>query len=261
MNFREFLISVMRSTLGESNTYQIKYRLRFPMGAFNSDHIRLLMVDQLIKSFQVTGFAETGTFYGNTTRLMAVKYPKIPIHSVEVNEDYYNDCFRRLQVYKNLHLHLGSSEKVIEELLKTRQLGDRPLFYLDAHWYDYWPLCDEIRLIATYLHEAIIVIDDFQVPERDDYLFDVYKSDSDSHGERNCNLSLIRECLGAGYQYHALFPNYRAESEVSKLHGYIVLFQNVNSQRLKTFINTEFVRKHFNEYSLSSRTLKEFDNR
>ena len=111
MNFREFLISAMRNTLGDSNTYQIKYWLGYPMGAFNSDAIRLTMIDQLIQSFQITGFAETGTFYGNTTRLMAIKYPKMAIHSVEVNQDYYNDCFRRLQVYKNTFTYISAVQK------------------------------------------------------------------------------------------------------------------------------------------------------
>jgi hypothetical protein len=137
------------------------------------------------------------------------------------------------------------------EMLEARQLGDRPLFYLDAHWYDYWPLCDEIRLISNHLHEAIIIIDDFEVPGRNDCSFDVYKSDSDPNVEYRCGLPLIQPCFGSSHHYHALFPNYTLPED-SKLTGYIVLLQNLNEHRLRTLVDAEFVKNHFKEYPVSS---------
>jgi hypothetical protein len=38
-----------------------------------------------------------------------------------------------------------------------------PLFYLDAHWYDYWPLQDEVKTISK-LSQFVILADDFKVP-------------------------------------------------------------------------------------------------
>jgi len=42
---------------------------------------------------------------------------------------------------------------------------ERPLFfYLDAHWEKYWPLLDELQVIADNGVQPIIVIHDFFVP-------------------------------------------------------------------------------------------------
>src|SRR5262245_59330585 len=110
VKLRQSLVSIMKSILGNTNTYRTKYWLGYPLGAFHNDRVCLAMIDKLIKFFQITVFAESGTFSGATTRFMAFKYPKMTIHSSEVNERFYKDSLRRLQDYKNVHLHLGSSE-------------------------------------------------------------------------------------------------------------------------------------------------------
>ena len=41
-------------------------------------------------------------------------------------------------------------------------------FYLDAHWYNYNPLLDELKVIAKYnMNKSVIAIHDFKVPGKD----------------------------------------------------------------------------------------------
>ncbi len=48
------------------------------------------------------------------------------------------------------------------------------MFYLDAHWYDYMPLPDEIRIIAEQCERAIIVVDDVFVESDPRFGYDEY---------------------------------------------------------------------------------------
>jgi hypothetical protein len=52
----------------------------------------------------------------------------------------------------------------------------RILFYLDAHWGEYWPLKDEILSIANSCakNKCLIIIDDVLVPWRADIPYDEY---------------------------------------------------------------------------------------
>ena len=52
--------------------------------------------------------------------------------------------------------------------------GNNPMFYLDAHWYDYMPLPDELATIANQCQRGIIIIDDFLIPDHPEYLYDEY---------------------------------------------------------------------------------------
>lgn len=59
---------------------------------------------------------------------------------------------------------LGSSPEVMAQILKTKPEGAVG-FYLDAHWGDYWPLRDELKVIAdSGVNCGAIIIHDFYVP-------------------------------------------------------------------------------------------------
>jgi hypothetical protein len=45
-------------------------------------------------------------------------------------------------------------------------------FYLDAHGYGDLPMADEIRLAFRYWPEAVVMVDDFAVPDDPGYGFD-----------------------------------------------------------------------------------------
>jgi hypothetical protein len=52
--------------------------------------------------------------------------------------------------------------------------GRTILFYLDAHWNDDLPLEEELELIFSVHPHAVVMIDDFQVPDDPGYQFDEY---------------------------------------------------------------------------------------
>ena len=69
---------------------------------------------------------------------------------------------------KKIYMIKGSSEIVLDDILNGGlgfDVNKSLLFYLDAHWNDYWPLKDELKLIKKYnLSDSKIIIHDFYVP-------------------------------------------------------------------------------------------------
>lgn len=135
--------------------------------SFNKDIHVLNTVDYLIQKLGINCIVETGTSCAHTTQVLGEMYPNIEIHTIEIIEETYDKSKEKLSKYTNITCHLGSSEKVLDELLPKLE-GKKILFYLDAHWYDYWPIRDEISLVGKYFKDnAVIVIDDFSVPLRE----------------------------------------------------------------------------------------------
>ena len=81
---------------------------------------------------------------------------------------------RRLSIYSNIFPHSGSSEKFLEHFLATGDDAELGLFFLDAHWENYWPLPEEIEYISETGRKAVIVVDDFEVPGRTAFGYDDY---------------------------------------------------------------------------------------
>ena len=61
---------------------------------------------------------------------------------------------------KGIVLCAGSSPDVLQSLRPL--LPDETLYFLDAHWQDYWPVLDEIRSIRP--GTGVIILHDIVVP-------------------------------------------------------------------------------------------------
>lgn len=207
------------------------FRYGLGWGAFHGDAIyRKLMLD-LPDAFRFTSFVETGTFRGYSTEFMALHKPQLPIFTIEVESCTYTLAQRALRKYPNITQYLGNSGDWIRDLIREQRLGDFPLFYLDAHWQRYWPLRDELRHIAEAKMRAVIVIDDFEVPGRPDFGFDVDGGAEVVEGLK-CNLDYIRPSLLSPNLYHAIFPKYSEQDanitwRYGALRGHVILFQNI----------------------------------
>ena len=119
--------------------------------------------------FDLDSIIETGTFKGKTTDFFADVFDIV--HTYEINREY-------ARAYKkpgNVKLFVKNSGRYLKNSFK--HLNDRrPLFYLDAHWGDYWPVNDEIKQISKqYKDNCIILIDDCQVPGYPNIGHDNYK--------------------------------------------------------------------------------------
>ena len=195
-----------------------------------------------------TSFVETGTYRWYSTELIASRFPKLPVFTVEVVPATYDRSRRFLGRYPNVTTMLGSSDDVVKQLLDEHKAGDLPLFYLDAHWQQYWPLRKELAHIGAAAGRAVIVIDDFEVPGNDRFGYDIDGGGDVTAGEK-CNLAYIRPALNPDREYHALFPKYSmadafGPGKTGALRGHVVLFQNLPAE-YEAFLRRPLVREHY----------------
>jgi len=171
-----------------------------PRLAFNGSRDIGAFVHYLIDEFEIESVVETGTYLGNTTAFFA--QVSKDVHTVEVIEETYQSTKNKLKDFPNIAFHLGSSDAVLPKLL-PKLASKRTLFYLDAHWYENWPLLKELEAIAqTHYDNCVVVIDDFKVPGRKDIPYDFY-------GKHECSLEYIFPKLTkvfSDFQIYLLIP-------------------------------------------------------
>lgn len=136
--------------------------------------------ERIIKEFGITDVIETGTYLGSTTKLLADHAPMV--HTIESNSRHFTEAREYLtaEVFekRNVEMHLGNSAEVlggvIDDIL-AKGRGQRVFMFLDAHWEEYNPLLDELKLIAEKKIRPIIAIHDFKIPDHPELGFDTYK--------------------------------------------------------------------------------------
>ncbi|HEX5314002.1 MAG TPA: hypothetical protein VFX38_03715 [Gammaproteobacteria bacterium] len=125
-------------------------------GPFGFDITTALEVDWLIETYGCDALFETGCNMGDTTAYLCRRYPALPLFSCDVKPQYVEATRRRVS---------GRSNAFVEELdspeLIARHAGDFrfPFFYLDAHWYEDWPLERELARIER----GVVMVDDFDI--------------------------------------------------------------------------------------------------
>lgn len=164
----------------------------------------------------------------------------------------------RLKRFRNVELSLASSEEFIMNLVENKRLGNLPLFFLDAHWHDYWPLVDEIAAISSSRSTAIVIVDDFEVPDRPEFSYCVGGGSESFSGravidQRVCGLDLIKPKMIRSNTYNALFPSYTRENAfpggTGTLTGHIVIFQNLKDG-FELFKRREFISQNYEHFSI-----------
>ncbi len=150
--------------------------------------------------YQINTVVETGTFKANTTQFFGELFDTV--HTIEVTKDFYDESQEKLARFDNVFCHFGSSPEVLSKILPSLK-DERVVFYLDAHWYEDWPLWNELREISkTHKDNCIIVIDDFKVPGRADIPYD-------SSSSAECSYEYVKNQLKkvfTGYTIHYLLP-------------------------------------------------------
>lgn len=128
------------------------------------------------------------------------------VHTAEIKTDIYSKTAPKLKAhYPHVTTHLGNSPEIIRKILKGDSGSKKTLFYLDAHWYSYWPLLNEIEEIAKSVmkHNCIIMVDDIQVPGRPDLHFDSYEGKTCNFEYVHCGL---KSALGTNFHYEYITP-------------------------------------------------------
>ncbi|MEU0030837.1 hypothetical protein [Streptomyces sp. NPDC006335] len=156
------------------------FRLSDGGGPFGFDITTALQVDYLIRSYGCDGIVETGSFLGDTASYMAARYPHLPLRTCDVSGNYASFARARLAPHTNAAVLTGNSADLLPDMIAGMR---RPFVYLDAHWYDVWPLQQELSV----LEHAVVAIDDFDIGHPR-FSFDAYD------GVR-CGPELVAEAL------------------------------------------------------------------
>lgn len=126
---------------------------------------------QIVDEHNIKVIIETGVDKGLST----VKFARMV--STVFAVDNCIDCFFHLETnlqkrgVKNVVPCLGSSPTVLRALAPI--LPDETLYFLDAHWQDYWPVLDEIKAIRR--GTGVIVLHDMQVPGHPEFPWRFFK--------------------------------------------------------------------------------------
>lgn len=179
----------------------------------NGQTARLEIAREIMELCGIGCVIETGTFLGSTTEWFAQF--AVPVISVEIMDRNYGYARERLKGLANVALRHANSVDVLGEL--AREGHDRALptlFYLDAHWYEHLPLREELEIIFGNFDKAVILVDDFQVPDDPGYGYDDY-----GHGKA-LTLDYLKEVRMPPLQLY--FPRTAARWETGAKKGSLV---------------------------------------
>jgi hypothetical protein len=193
-------IKLIQQTIGAID-YLTSPRRGAGWGPFNGQTARQALFVDIIAKTQPHVIVETGTYLGITTELMSET--GLPVFTIESHPRNYGFARARFWWRRNVRVLYGDSrarlDRLFEETLHPRS-GLTVFFYLDAHWNDDLPLADELDIIFRRCPNAVVMVDDFEVPSDAGYGFDDYGPG------KALVLSYIRPAISA-HQLQAFYPS------------------------------------------------------
>jgi hypothetical protein len=151
-----------------------------------------LAVDYLIERYGCDAIVETGCNRGDTTQFLAECYPNLAVLTCDIVPKYADFARERLAGYPNVAVQTCDSPVLLE---MVRGQFRCPFYYLDAHWYEPWPLERELAAIDR----GVIQIDDFDIGDPR-FGFDEY------NGVR-CGPQLMQRYAARFPHYYTINPN------------------------------------------------------
>lgn len=213
-----------------------------PSVPFHNDPILQDLILSSIRFFNVQTFLETGTFRGDSIIWLSKEMPDLNIISIELDPFFHKHALKRVARLRNqnrISLINKDSYLAVKECYKAGILSEPTMFWLDAHWNDYWPLVDEITEIVRSSRSSIIFIDDFKVPFNPELDYDTYGGIENSIEHIG---SALANSIGDGKVL--LYPNCPIPNSKSttklKQRGYIAIYLGLSSKFLE-------YRKHYPE--------------
>lgn len=182
---------------------------------FNGQEGRTAIAVEIARKCRIDRVIETGTFRGATTGLLLGIFG-VPVATVEADPRFYARVKRNLGHLPKIELNLGDSRSLLRDLAARPDWNQHRVFvYLDAHWEHDLPLAEELQIIAATWPEAVVMIDDFEVPDDPGYGFDDYGS------EVGALTAAILPPEVAGWRL--LYPAVRSSDETGRRRGSCVL--------------------------------------
>ena len=188
-------------------------------GPMNGQVGRCKLVADLILRGDFAAIIETGTYRGTTTEWLSAF--GVPIFTCELSLENVGFARARLSGIPDITLLQMDSRSALRHILSGQLVSkaDQPiLFYLDAHWNDGLPLNDEIDIIYSTHREAVVLVDDFCVPDDPGYGYDDY----------GAGKALTLEYITSVISRHELacrLPSIQSDAETGAKRGCVVISQ------------------------------------
>lgn len=156
--------------------YRCHTEMRNSMGGpFNGQKGRQSLVKSILKEFTVEHIVETGTHRGTTTAFLR-EHSAARIYTMESSRHFWGYSAYRFMTDNGVTVMRGDSRRALRKVIrKLLHHKSNPIFfYLDAHWEEDLPLREELEIIFSSSIDAIVMIDDFKVPDDGGYSYDDY---------------------------------------------------------------------------------------
>lgn len=132
-------------------------------GSMDGQKIKQRVAITIIKKCKPSFIVETGTLYGTTTKWLT-SHSNCPIYSCEINDANYTFSTLRFFINKRVKISNQNSIDFLSDLSQNHSLTKTTFFYLDAHSLRSTPIKEEVKIIFENWKKAIILINNFQVP-------------------------------------------------------------------------------------------------
>ena len=190
-------------------------------GPFNGQNGREAIVIDLLQRLGSKTVVETGTYRGISTEWFA-QHSVEQVITCEKEQLYYLQAMIRLSRYSNVRLQLQDSRTALREICTSLPPQAVTFFYLDAHGDADLPLAAELQIIFGGPSNAVVMIDDFKVPDDSGYEWDDW-------GVDNClDVKLLQRVLPKGCT--VFFPVLPAREETGARRGCCVIASNASSK-------------------------------
>jgi len=168
----------------------------------------------LEEQLRFENYLETGTYLGMTTHFLSriAQTRNAHVYSCEISDMYYDIAVQTVGRKPNVFLWKSDSVHFLRALAASVSPA-RNFVYLDAHWYDYLPLREELAIISGW-PDTLVMIDDFKVPFDPGFGWDKYDN------KQEICYEFISDVLGSVPAY---FPKYPASAEKASPRGYCLI--------------------------------------
>jgi len=219
------------ANLGRLDFLRRHKSLKHPWGGpFNGQRFRQRIFFDLLYHYPIKAIVETGTFRGTTTELFAAT--SLPVYTVEAHLRFHSYSKMRFFFEQDtIHLYYNDSRAFLRSLSASPSIPkDHVFFYLDAHWSEDLPLCEELEIIFMNWKRPVIMVDDFQVPDSD-YGYDDYGTG------KVLDLNCISPVVSA-HKASVFFPAVNASEETGSKRGCVVLCRETAGEHLEAKVKT-----------------------
>jgi hypothetical protein len=206
---------------------------------YHGDKYLMNIVDDIIKTQNISQFVETGTGYADTLYYMGSNY-NIPCISCEVDSIRFDKCTKFTSEKSNIKIYNTDSPSLI--ISSNINKNVKTMFWLDAHGcftnsngevITIDPIRQELSAIFNDFNNPEILIDDFKNPffPKNIYAYDIL-------GKNELSIQYIKDLIPSDFNvYVPIYTDYTSKCMPvgSPLVGWCLITKNT--------YNFDFIRK------------------